>query len=160
MTAWTQAAGLVGCAILAGGVSALFHPSSPPWYEVEDSDSQRNRISVSQAHVLEEKGRVVWIDARTRAEYDAGHVSGAILLNVEEWADLMFAHQMDLQEAYGIPVIVYCSGGGCERSAEIAQRLRELIGLDPVYVLDGDWQELMEKRHPSEQRDEESRAES
>lgn len=142
MSAWRQAALILVCALVAGGASAVFHPRRPPWYEVEDPVLARWRLPVSKVRELAATEPVVWIDARPRAAYEAGHFPDALLLNMEEWADLMFEHQIPLQAAFERPVVVYCDGESCERSAEVAQRLRELLGLDPVYVLEGDWREL------------------
>ena len=139
MSVWKQSALILGCALLAGAASALFHPKRPPWYEVEDAAEARWTIRPEKARELVSAGPVVWIDARSRPAYEVGHVPGALLVNAEEWADLMFQHQFALQEAFQRPVIVYCDGDSCERSREIAQRLRELVGLDPVFVLQGDW---------------------
>jgi hypothetical protein len=54
----------------------------------------------------------------------------------------MFQHMDRLQDAMRQTVIVYCDGNDCRKSQEVAQQLRELIGLDPVFVLKGDWREL------------------
>lgn len=127
---------------IAAIASAMFHPSKPAWYEVRDTADLRWRISVERAEELMASGDVVWIDARVRAKYEKNHLPGAILLNTEEWADLMFSNQEALQAVLDRPVIVYCDGSGCARSEEIAVRLRELMGLDPVYVLDGSWKDV------------------
>ncbi|HRQ89734.1 MAG TPA: rhodanese-like domain-containing protein [Bacteroidia bacterium] len=137
-----QALLIVGCAILAATATAWLHPRRPPWFQVEDPAQARWRLSVVEVGKLMAAGPVVWIDARPRADYEASHLPGALLLNAEEWGDLMFEHQFTLQEAFDRPVVVYCDGESCQRSAEIAQRLRELVGLDPVYVLDGPWRDL------------------
>ncbi len=142
MRVWKQIVLIFGCASLAGVASALFHPLRPPWFAAEDPATERWRISVEEARRLSVGGEVVWIDARKRSLYEAGHLPGALLLNPEEWADLMFEHQFVLQDAFSRPVVVYCDGESCARSADIAQRLRELLGLDPVYVLEGDWRAL------------------
>ncbi len=137
-----QALLIVLAASAAAIASAFFHPSKPAWYEVQDSSDLRWRITIDQAKKMTAEGEVVWIDARIRAKYELGHLPGAILLNAEEWADQMFRNQEALQAVLDRPVIVYCDGSGCARSEEIAVRLRELMGLDPVYVLDGSWRDL------------------
>lgn len=144
MTLWQQGALILACATVAGGMSAAFHPRRPPWYEVADPARDRWEIDLSRANELIAAGPVVWIDARPRPAFEQGHVPGALLLNTEEWGDLMFENQDALRAGFEHPVIVYCDGSGCERSADIAQRLRELLGLDPVYVLKGPWQQLGE----------------
>lgn len=146
MRATRQAAAILACALVAGSVSALIHPRRPPWFELGDPAAERWRLPVAEARRLADSGGVVWIDARKRSDYEAGHLPGALLLNAEEWAELMFEHQVALQDAFDRPVIVYCDGKACALSAEIATRLRELLGLDPVYVLEGDWREITDPR--------------
>ncbi|MCB1205601.1 MAG: rhodanese-like domain-containing protein [Verrucomicrobiae bacterium] len=145
MTLWKQISLILGCAAAAGVVSAFVHPLRPPWKEVEDPAKARWHIDVAGAKALASE-KVVWVDARKRDSYEQGHVEGALLLNQEEWGELMFEHQSALQEAFQHPVIVYCDGNQCERSEEVAERLRELLGLDPVYVLKGDWREIAAAR--------------
>jgi rhodanese-related sulfurtransferase len=142
MKIWKQSGLLIAAALIAGTVSAFVHPFRPPWQEVEDPAAARWRIDPARARGLMGEGAVVWIDARSRGAHEAGAIPGSLLLNPEEWGELMFEHQTALQEAFERPVIVYCDGEDCSRSAEIAGRLRELLGLDPVYVLEGDWREL------------------
>jgi len=142
MNAWKQAALILACATAAAGASAVFHPLRPPWYTVEDPSAIRWRITLDEAREIVADGEVVWIDARPRASYEADHLPDALLLNTDEWGDLMFQHQEALQAAFERPAIVYCDGESCARSAEVAQRLRELLGLDLVFVLEGDWREL------------------
>jgi rhodanese-related sulfurtransferase len=144
MSAWKQAILILLLAALAGAASAVFHPRRPPWYEVRDAAEMRWGISLTEAKEIIRRGEVVWVDARTGANYEAGHLPGAILLNPEEWGDLLFQSQEALQAAFDRPVIVYCDGDACTRSAEVGQRLRELMGLDPVYVLQGEWRELLD----------------
>lgn len=142
MKIWKQSGLLIAAALIAGTVSAFVHPFRPPWREVEDPAAARWRIDPVRARELMGEGPVVWIDARSRRAHEAEAIPGSLLLNAEEWGELMFEHQMTLQEAFERPVIVYCDGEDCSRSSEIAGRLRELLGLDPVYVLEGDWRGL------------------
>jgi rhodanese-related sulfurtransferase len=142
MKVWQQSGLLITSALVAGTISAFVHPLRPPWRAVPDPATARWRIDPAQALELMGGEAVVWIDARPRDAHEAGAISGSLLLNPEEWGELMFEHQTALQEAFEKPVIVYCDGEDCSRSDEIAGRLRELLGLEPVYVLEGDWREL------------------
>ena len=80
--------------------------------------------------------QTLWIDARSHEDYDAGHIDGAVLLNEEGW-DKMLADVFQVWKPER-PIIVYCSAG-CEESAKIALRLRDL-GLEPVYFLKGGYE--------------------
>ena len=135
---------ILGLSLLAAVISALVHPKRPAWFVVESPEELRWKIDLEKARQLTSEGEVVWVDARKREKFDAGHMPDAILLNPDEWGELMFENMDRLQAAFGQPVIVYCDGERCAKSNDVAQRLRELLGLEPVYVLDGDWKELLD----------------
>ncbi|RYD65245.1 MAG: hypothetical protein EOP84_32090 [Verrucomicrobiaceae bacterium] len=79
--------------------------------------------------------QVLWVDARPRARYEAGHIENAVLLNLDEWEELVpkFLDQWDPEKA----VVVYCDGGSCEASHEVAERLKSDFQIPVVYVLKG-----------------------
>ncbi len=135
-------AAILVCAAAAGVASAVFHPLAPPWFADEGGRHDRWRINPFEARQLAAAGEAVWIDARARDEFEQGHHPGALLLNPEEWGELMFEHQLALQDAFGKPVVVYAAPDEELRAAEIAQRLRELLGLAPVHVLAADWRDI------------------
>jgi rhodanese-related sulfurtransferase len=135
-----QALVLLGVSAAVAVGAAWLHPRAPAWYLVEPSGEWD--FPVEHVSQLQREGAILWIDARKEAEFAAGHLPGAILLNEERWGDLVFEHQDRLQEAMGRPVVVYCDGSGCERSQHVAERLRQLLGLDRVYVLRGDWRKI------------------
>lgn len=133
-----QAVGILGISGLIAIAVALWHPRAPAWFLVEEPDPWA--ISLEQVIALGED--VVWIDARPQKAYDQGHLEGALLLDEDQWGELMFEHQDALQEAIGKPVVIYCDGKRCKRSQSVAKKLRELLGLEPVYVLRGAWRDL------------------
>ncbi len=87
--------------------------------------------------------KVLWVDARSRARFDAGHIAGAVLLNEDEWEKLVarFLDEWDPEKA----IVVYCDGGGCESSDAVARRLRTELKLENVWVLNGGWPTWREK---------------
>ncbi len=76
-----------------------------------------------------------WVDARPKAEFEADHMPGAILLNEDNWDTLLPEFLVQWQP--GRPVVVYC-GPSCESSRRVALRLR-LAGVSDIRVLDGGW---------------------
>ena len=79
---------------------------------------------------------VLWVDARSRREFELGHVPGAVRLNREEWdaqiAQFLAAWDPDKT------VVVY-GGADASASAAVAQRLRDELKLETVYVMQGGW---------------------
>lgn len=90
---------------------------------------------VRAATVKEWGGKVLWVDARPRDKFEAGHIEGAMLLNEDEWSKLVpaFLDAWDPDR----PVVVYCDGGSCEASHAVAKRLREELKIGDVHVLKG-----------------------
>lgn len=133
---------IAGLSLIASVLSAVFHPKRPSWYRVSSPEELRWQIELSEVTSVASKGEILWVDAREREKFEENHLPGAILLNLAEWSELMFQNMETLQDAFDRPVVVYCDTDSCGKSREVAKRLRELIGLDPVYVLKGNWREL------------------
>jgi len=132
MSALGQASLILLAALIPASLTAALHPRHPPWSE-ETLAPGEVRIETAMAWGRE----VFWIDARSAKEYEAEHVSGAVLLNLESW-DQLFPQFLD-QWAPEKKVVVYCSSTACELSHEVAERLR-VNGISPVYVLKGGWE--------------------
>ena len=100
-------------------------------------------ISGDEVAALHTRGNVLFLDARRSSVYREGHSPGARSVSVWE-ADVddkvrgLFSEGRD-QSA---PVVVYCTGGDCEDSHMLGQKLY-FVGFDNVLVYkDGfpDWQ--------------------
>lgn len=63
----------------------------------------------------------VWIDVRTEAEWNAGHLKGAILIPYNEIAQRIGEHVKNKRQ----PINLYCRSG---RRAEIALQTLEKLG--------------------------------
>jgi rhodanese-related sulfurtransferase len=132
MRALRQASLILLAALIPAGLTAAFHPRRPLWSE-ETLLPGEVRIQT----VLAWGPDVQWIDARSAKEYEAEHIPGAILLNLEGW-DQLFPQFLD-QWKPEKKVVVYCSSTACELSHEVAKRL-EADGISPAYVLKGGWE--------------------
>lgn len=125
--------------LLAAIVPAL----AQRWLQPPDAYRSRSAVSdgvesgerVTIKTVRGWKRPVAWVDARTRAEFESGHLPAASLLNEDSWDSLLPEFLAQWQP--GQPVVVYCSAS-CESSRRIALRLR-LAGLKDVHVLEGGW---------------------
>ena len=116
----------------AGETNFPPHPDKP-WVE----------ISGDAAASLHARADVVFLDARRTAAYREGHVGRARPFSVWE-SDVDDKVRAFFAEGHepSAPIVVYCSGGDCEDSHMLAQKLF-LAGFDNVLVYkDGfpDWQ--------------------
>ncbi|MDQ3624233.1 MAG: rhodanese-like domain-containing protein [Verrucomicrobiota bacterium] len=81
---------------------------------------------------------VLWVDARPRARFEREHIPGAVLLNEDEWEQLVpgFLDAWNPEQT----IVVYCDGGECDASHAVGRRLKEELKLDnSIWVLKGGW---------------------
>ncbi|MDP3283567.1 MAG: rhodanese-like domain-containing protein, partial [Desulfobacterales bacterium] len=100
------------------------------------SSGENLEISLADASKLFMEKRSVFIDARSKEEYEKGHIKGAISLPYKE-ADWKFVDAMA-----GVPeesaIITYCDGETCELSMELMVFLRN-AGYKNIRVLSNGW---------------------
>ena len=91
---------------------------------------------VSVALAKQWGAKVLWVDARTRAKFERKSIPEATLLNADEWEGLVakFLDEWDPEKA----IVVYGDGAG-DNATEVANRLKEELKLDGVWVLQGGW---------------------
>lgn len=133
LKAASQAALIVTLALVPAIGSAFFHPKKPSWIRPASSNTE---IDLQTATRWGEE--MLWVDARSRAEFERGHIPGAVLLNAAEWE-----RQLDpFLDAWRreLKVVVYCSSANCDASQQIASRLKNEAQIANVFVLKGGWE--------------------
>jgi rhodanese-related sulfurtransferase len=123
---------------------ALLPAIGQGWYLRDQVSWQRpptgDEVTVAEARRW---GNVVmWVDARPKEEFTAGHIPDALLLNTENWDNLL--PQILNSWAPDRRLIVYCSKRTCGASREVARRLRDEVQLKNVFVLNGGWEAWQE----------------
>ena len=90
---------------------------------------------VIQARQIFDGGNILFVDARTRLDYEDGHIPGAISLPIGEFDELIdsFLDQHDIEQ----PIVTYCSGRTCEDSHILAQLLMDFGYIDVKVFIDG-----------------------
>ncbi|HEV7237922.1 MAG TPA: rhodanese-like domain-containing protein [Thermoanaerobaculia bacterium] len=103
-------------------------------------------ISGEEAAALHKAG-ALFLDARRTSVYEAGHIAGARSFSVwesdiDDKVNALFEERPDPADQ-NKPIVIYCSGGACEDSHMLAQKLWG-IQFNNLYVYkDGfpDWQQ-------------------
>ena len=90
---------------------------------------------VTRAKKIFDTGHVLFVDARTRDNYDDGHIPGAVSLPVRQFDELIDTF-MD-EHAIEQPIVIYCSGRTCEDSHNLAQLLMDFGYVDVKVFIDG-----------------------
>ncbi len=139
-TLW-QAAAILAISLAGAALTKWLHPQAPAWYRVENVAGDQYRLTLEQLRERYSREQLLWIDARTAEQFAAGHIQGAELLNDENWSEQLWKLRDQFSFLEDRAVVVYCDGASCKRSAAIGHRLRSELGIEPVWVLDGDWRE-------------------
>ncbi len=88
-------------------------------------------------------GTAHFVDAREEYEFDEGHLKGAHLLPssaiYENIENLM---AVGVLPGPGKPIIVYCGGGSCEASHNVAKVMAE-FDYQNIYIYVNGWEEVM-----------------
>ena len=98
--------------------------------------AEYHKITAEQAKERLDSGdELILLDVRTQEEYDAGHITGAILLPNETITD---TDQPDILPDLNAEILIYCRSGN--RSAQAAKKL-VAQGYTNVYDFGGiiDW---------------------
>ncbi|MGF1448463.1 MAG: rhodanese-like domain-containing protein [Opitutales bacterium] len=140
---WARLVALVVLPLVPAALNGLLHREAIAWTPPEPGDvTAENPLQpweVTMATVTEwaELTDVLWVDARSQAEFDGGHVAGAVRLTDTEW-DALF---LDFLSAWEPPmrIVIYC-GEGCERAEAVRTKLIEQLQLEDARVLRGGYE--------------------
>jgi rhodanese-related sulfurtransferase len=124
---------LIATAALLAAISGVFHPHRPSFqHKVLASDEVELATAMRWGH------KILWVDARSEANFEKDHIPGSILLNEDHW-DGFLPVLLDVWKPDRV-IIVYCGSNSCQASRSVARRLRDEVGLNPTYVLEGGWE--------------------
>ncbi|MBI3928562.1 MAG: rhodanese-like domain-containing protein [Armatimonadetes bacterium] len=102
-------------------------------------------ISLSEARELLDDAGVVFIDAREREKYEAGHIPGAVHLPPEQAEAMQDRSLLSLTVARRI--VVYCDGPHCGASRKLARRLLQARIMNIAIMPEG-WPGWEQAGHP------------
>ena len=95
--------------------------------------------------------KALFIDARTKLEFDTIHVKGAVNIPFAEFHNKSIEERTEFMKKFnkeGI-IVVYCIGGKCEVSIDLAYEIAKL-GYNSVNIYRGGITEWKEKGYPTE----------
>ena len=138
---WTQMTVLASLTLLASAATYFFHPHAPALH-LQGEPVNDGEISPTGARAAMKSPGVIFIDARVRARFDAGHIPDALPLCESEsnYPAQLSVVADTLQQGQEKLVVVYCDGKKCQASHEIAEILKSFHTMpENVRVLHGGW---------------------
>lgn len=104
-------------------------------------------IDAKAAKALFDQG-VIFLDARIQPEFDAGHVPQAFLLNSTMFGTPAADDAMKVLDT-NAPVVIYCGGGDCDASKNVAILLQQ-AGFKQIHIIEKGFPEWKELGYPIE----------
>jgi rhodanese-related sulfurtransferase len=99
-----------------------------------DPNALGTEITTADAYELWAGGRAVFIDARSQAEYEAGHIPFAFLVPPETLRRGRLGRMMEEGGVFSdMRVVVYCEGGSCDASHLVALHLQDM-GFERIHI--------------------------
>lgn len=135
-----QAALIAALAVAAAGT--VWCVKGPPRRAVpcDPATLKAGEICLEQVPAGED---LLWVDARTRREWQADGLPGSVLWSIESGEDTLAFEAEVAGRLLATPrVVVYCGGVDCDLSHEVARRIRALDPAASVSVLHGGWRTL------------------
>lgn len=126
----------------------LFPREAPRSIAVDPQNPRQ--IPIEEAIARFKQGDALFADARSPADYAAGHIAGAVNLPAQTpdaWMPRVFAEVPPDRT-----VITYCSGSRCILSEKLAEILAE-AGFENVFHLEDGWTRWTERGLPTEKGD-------
>jgi rhodanese-related sulfurtransferase len=114
---------------VAGSPTA--QPSSPSQVQPQPQP-QGPHVTLAQAYDLWNQG-VTFLDARTKTEYLADHIRGAKLLDPSEFTSNE-SRALIATLHPSLPLVIYCGGGDCHASENLAIFLQQ-AGYQQLHIL-------------------------
>jgi rhodanese-related sulfurtransferase len=142
MNPWRQVA--VIAAVSLAAAAGTFWVKGPPSREFRCDPATLKPDEICLA-AISVGADVVWVDARSRADWENNGVPGSLLWNLDAAEDPQaFEAAVAVRVAATPRVIVYCGDENCGVSRQIAGHIRALDLGAEVSVLRGGWRALNE----------------
>ncbi len=123
-----------------GAVNAWLNPAVP---HLGPPELPEGHITLATALEWAEQAEtpVLWVDARSAAAYEQGHIPGALLCNEGDYdAGLGRVLEAVFAEVQQPKMIVYCDSRQCGSSTAVASRLQADVPEAQIWVLHEGWE--------------------
>jgi rhodanese-related sulfurtransferase len=133
---------MIALVVVGSGVGLAYNALSPKGIPLKGGTEARlaqqgtRMLTVDEVRFYMDKPGTLVVDARSAEEYQLGHIPGALSLPLDNFDAIYPKLSPALKKAK--LVILYCGGGSCGTSEELAQKLVQAgFGEDLAIFTDG-----------------------
>ncbi|MCX7824183.1 MAG: rhodanese-like domain-containing protein [Verrucomicrobiae bacterium] len=138
---WAETLGMI---VMATAMGLAFNAFSPAGIAVTRplplTDLDPRYLTATETRARYDAGQTVFLDGRSRKEFAAGHIAGALNLPAEKFESEFVELMRQFPLGKEMDLIVYCRGMGCGEGRAVADKLRAL-GYTRVKIFAGGWKE-------------------
>lgn len=137
-----QLAGIAVISLAAAG--GTFWLKGPParFFVCDPAQLKPDEVCLQQIPV---DAKILWVDARSRKDWEKNGVPGSVLWNAEQGEDFQAFEAETAMRIMETPrVVVYCGNENCGLSRQVAEQIRALQLTTDISVLRGGWRALSE----------------
>lgn len=135
-------------AVRPDGVSLFgWRPDPAPSASAVGGEDGVPSIALEEAMDRHRRRQALFVDARSAAAFQKGHIRGAVNLPDEAFDETIesFFNEVEPDRL----IITYCEGAGCPLARQVAEKLTEM-GYTMVYHLVDGWGQWKERGLPAE----------
>jgi rhodanese-related sulfurtransferase len=125
---------ILAIAVAIGFLNILANPKSPKY------GKGMIRAEEIPYEKLPYNDNIVWVDARSTKDYEAGHVKNAVPINEDSYYIQLSSIVVTSMQSKTL--IVYCASDECSSSVNIVRLIKKDTGLKNVYALKGGWETI------------------
>lgn len=142
MNSVSQLALVVAISLAAAGGTFLIKGAPGRAFVCDPASLKADEVCLQQ---IPEDAKVLWVDARSRAQWEKSGLPGSLLWSLDPSEDVQSFEAAVAMRVLETPrVIVYCGDENCGLSREVAKRIHALDLGAEVSVLRGGWQALVD----------------
>jgi len=104
-------------------------------------------ISLEEALKLHREGKAIFLDARSKVDYNQGHIKGALSVPAQDFDSVW--SEVEPKISRQSLIVTYCDGMACSLSKDLAVALI-MRGYDNVKVLANGWTKWLKANGPIE----------
>lgn len=117
-------------------------------FDIAAARGEWRRISTLEAKQLYDGGATIFVDARPRGDYEQGTVQGAFSLPADAFDTWYPNFEMQVPPM-GVDHVIFCSGGTCTDSVQVANQLKDR-GWERLWVMEDGYDAWLKAGYPVE----------
>lgn len=148
MAVWGILASVLGLVINLVHPHGIDYIKKAPPPDVDEEAVRPDEIGIQSAYELYASGEYLFVDSRSRVQFEKGRIEGAVSLPWDDF-EKYYEEVTPILDSYP-GIVVYCDGATCDTSHALGRKLLR-DGYPQVLVFFDGWEMWEEMEFPTEE---------